>query len=215
MRRSRRAGSGPDRLDSECDCKVGVGIRTYALTGFNDELTRYCSKEGDRTYSLRRLADYFNREVVRAAMRDADMNPLEGEAENVHRLLTDDEISSGMYVQVRKRLEQQGVDVDDLEADFVSYQTINRHIKRCLGLERASSKDDGTRRKRSAQHISALQQRTTAVTTSTLERLRAADEIAGGEFDVYVDITVTCATCGFHTEIKELLENGCQCDGPR
>jgi hypothetical protein len=55
---------------------------------------------------------------------------LEGEVEHTYHLLTDDEVSSGDRRRAERRLERQGIDIDTLRSDFVSYQAIRMYLKR-------------------------------------------------------------------------------------
>jgi len=184
----------------------------YGLSGLDRELEARFTRREDR-YSLRQLATYLDRRVLGSAMEEAGMNPLAGECENLYRLLTDEEVSEGMRVQARKRLEQEGVDVDAVLDDFVSYQTVNRHLKR-LGVEHRADEEENDRRRKRPQRIYALQNRTAAVTQRTLEEARSAGDLFLGDVDVFVDITAACEDCGTHLPVRDLFERGgCRCRG--
>lgn len=192
--------------DHGCSCKLGRTAERYGLTGLAGRLD---SEWLDGGTSLRGLAERFNARVVRAAMEETEAPPLEGEAENVHRLLTDDDVSSGMRTQARRRLAQRGVAVDELESSLVSYQTVNRHLKRCLGAERSEEEADVVQR--CGDRVFALQSRTAAVAEDALAQVRDADALTLGEFDVFVDVGVTCRECGYHGPVDAVLEEGCRC----
>lgn len=202
---------GADTAD--CGCKVGRAIDEYGLADCNGWLRdRWTGRQdGD---SVRELTAEFNRRVLRAAMTDQGTNPLDGEVENLHRLLTDDDVSGGMRTQARKRLERRGVPIDRVERQFVSHQTVYRHLTGCLDVERQSS--GGTTRERierNVRKLRALRQRTEAVTDETVERLATADRVEIDEFDVLVDVSVVCAACGSqHDPDALLLRGGCDCD---
>lgn len=194
---------------SSYNSKVKRVARKYDLEDIDRELADRWTRSNDR-FSLRELADFFNEQVLRAAVEAQDMNPLEGEVENFYRILTDD-VSSGVKMQARKRLEQNGIDVDELGEDFVSYQSINRHLKKDLGVTRSTAESDsGPERKQ--QRLYALQNRVVAVVENTLEQLRAKGELALADFDVVVDIRVTCSHCNRIHSLRELFERkGCTC----
>jgi hypothetical protein len=101
-----------------------------------------------------------------------------------------------MRTQTRNRLQKHGIDIEQLESDFVSHQTVNRHLKRCLGAERDPTDRDDDPIETGTQRIAALQHRTVAVTENTFSQLQAAGELATGDIDVFVDITVSCPECG-------------------
>jgi len=74
------------------------------------------------------LADYFNQELLEAATESAGATPLKGEVENLYHLFTDDDVTSGVREQTRNRLDQQGIDAERIEDDFVTY----RSVQHCL-----------------------------------------------------------------------------------
>lgn len=190
-----------------CDCKVGRTAAKYGLDDLAGSLDESWVEEDE---SLRSLAARFNTAALRAALAESDAAPLDGEAENVYRLLTDDDVSSGMRTQARRRLEKRGLAVEELESEFVSYQTVNRHLKRCLGTEHPGPDRDPV--ERGADRVFALQSRTAAVTEDALARARDAGDLTLGEFDAFVDVAVTCRDCGYHASVDALLEEGCRCD---
>jgi hypothetical protein len=195
-------------------CKIDRTAAAYDLSEEAERLGEYWTRADERK-SLRELAVHFNHQVLRAAMEQAGLNPLDGEVENTYRLLTDDEVSQGMRTQARNRLQKHDVDVDQLQSDFVSYGTVRRHLKRCLGAKRESSNTDANSAETSAQRIAALQNRTVAVTENTLSQLASAGELAAGDIDVFVDITVSCPECGMHATVREFIDNdGCHCEKP-
>jgi hypothetical protein len=141
------------------------------------------------------------------------MNLLDGEIENTYRLLTDDNVSRGMRTQARSRLQKQDIDVEQLQSNFVSYGTVRRHLKHCLGVEREPTDTDDDPAEIGTQRIAALQNRTIAVTENTLSQLYSAGELVAGDIDVFVDITIACPECGMHATIREFIENnGCHCE---
>lgn len=87
---------------------------------FGDRLEDLWTAEGDERESLRSLADRFNRRLLAAAMDDAGMAALEWEVANLYRLLTSDDVSSGNRTEARRRLEQNGIDIEQLERDLVT-----------------------------------------------------------------------------------------------
>ena len=199
--------------DQQPSCKLDRVIDEYDLDGVAGNLQELWTREEER-YSLRGLADYANQAVLRTAMDREGLNPLDGEVENTYRLLTDDDVSQGVKTQAHSRLDRRGVDVDAVESDFVSYQTVNRHLKECLGVERDSTEQTTSDRvEGGAQRIAALRNRTVAVTENTLEQLRSSGALALGDSDVYVDVTVTCTDCGTHATVQELIDDGgCECE---
>jgi hypothetical protein len=198
---------------TDCKCKVGRGARRFDLDGVNDDLVRRWCGDGRERQSLRELAAHFDRRLLRSAVESADEAPLSGEVANLYRLLTDEDVSSGVRTQTRRRLEAAGVPVDEVESAFVSHQTVHTHLTECLDVSRDTTENDpADRRRADRDRIRALQSRTEVVTTDALERLRESDAVALAEFDVLVDVTVLCDECGRQHDVGALLDQGgCDC----
>lgn len=190
--------------------KVARLIDEYGFESLGPELERRWTADGDDRLSLRALADHFNQQLLAERMADAGMQPLDGEIENIYRLLTDDDVGSADRTRTRRRLERNGVDVEGLRSDFVTYQAIRSYLKGDRGAEHAT--DDRPRTVVEAEHIQRLRGRATTVTEERLDQLRNGGHVRLGEFRVFAEINVFCEDCGTRYEIEELLERGgCDC----
>ncbi|WP_117595558.1 MULTISPECIES: rod-determining factor RdfA [Haloprofundus] len=205
---SEKTGDDSERPNS----KVARVIEAYDLgSEFGEQLERLWTGEGEERYSLRDLADYFNRRVLEAAVASTGTSMLDGEVENVYRLLTDDEVSSGMRTEARVRLERDGVDVERLERDFVTYQAIRSYLKEYRGAEYEGT-SGADRVENATATIRRLRSRTATVTEGNLDQLRSNEHIALGEFRLFVEMNVLCEECGAQYGVDELLERGgCDC----
>jgi len=189
-----------------CGCKVGRVAAAHGLGGIHDELARRWL-DGE---SVRDLAAAFDRRVLRARFEQSGRVPIEGEIGNLYRVLTDDDVDAGSRTQARERLRQNGVDVDDLDDQFVSHQTVYRHLVDCLGVEKDTARGSsvGTWRDR----LLSLQTRTARVTERGLDQLRNADDVSLGSFDVLVDVRVFCEDCESVYTVEEFLDRRrCDC----
>jgi DNA-binding transcriptional ArsR family regulator len=188
-------------------CKVGRTASAYGLDGLDEALAT--GWRGDDSVGVRELASRVNRRVFAAAMREAGLSPLDGEPENLLRLLTDDDVPGSRRLDTRRRLEREGVDVDGVLEDTVSHQTVYNHLRDCLGVSKGTDED---RLERRGSTLYALKNRTETVTRETLASLRDGGEIDLGEFDVIVDVRVVCESCGRSHELSTVLdEAGCGC----
>ena len=198
--------SGEDGVD--CGCKLGRVADERELEGAPIRTVSEWREDGS---SLRTLADRFNQRVLRSAMNAVGSPPLDGEVPNLYRLLTSDAVSPGMRTQARNRLTEDGVDVEAVETDFVSYQTINRHIKSCLGYDEAD-RANPMDADQAEDRVYSLQHRTKEVTERTIEQLHRSAGIDFGEFEVYVNLSARCTECGTQLGVDELLTGEtCRC----
>lgn len=184
-------------------------ITEYDLQGIGSELEQYWTADEDRR-SLRDLAAYFNRHLLEAALESEGIQYLDGEIENTYRLLTDNDISSADRTRVRRRLERDGVNVDELERDFVTYQAIRSYLKDHRGAEYTSDETDPIEGKKA--NAQRLRGRMAAVTEGDLKQLRDSDRLKLGEFRTLAEIQVVCEDCNTQFDVVELLERGgCEC----
>lgn len=209
------SGESNETESSETDTnsKVVAVIRRRNLTGLGDELVERWTGETTERMSLRELAEYFNRELLAQTLRDASVTTLDGESANIYRLLTDDDVSSGAAVQATNRLEQRGIDVDRLVADFVSRQAIHTYLTGYRDVSYSSPDVDPVETE--TTNVQRLKRRMTTIVESKVERLRSTDRITLGEFNLLVDMRVLCEDCGAQYQVAELFERGgCECSEP-
>ena len=141
--------------------KVARLIDEYDLQGLGADLEQQWTADEDRK-SLRDLARYFNQQLLQRTLEEANVQYLDGEIENTYRLLTDDEVSRAELTRVKRRLERDGVDVDALETDFVTYQAIRSYLKDHRGAEYTPAETDPLERE--ATNVQKLRGRMATVT---------------------------------------------------
>jgi hypothetical protein len=195
----------------ESTTKVGRLLERYDLVGLGDELERrWTAPEGERL-SLRDLEALFNRRLLERTMRDAGMASIEGEVGNLYQSLTSDEVSSGVRTEARNRLERAGVDVEQLERDFVSYQAIRTYLKEARGADH-TQRTDAEQIAKDRDTIQRLRARTSSVAEDKLERLKRTERIDLGEFRLFTEMNVLCEDCGNQYSVEDLLDRGgCDC----
>jgi hypothetical protein len=193
--------------------KVARLIDEYGLDGLGAEMEQVWTANNDERKSLRELADHFNQQLLDEALRDSGTQLLDGERENLYRLLTDEAVGESDRTRARRRLQRGGVDVDALEDDFVTYQAIRTYLKTHRQAE--YNRDDRDRAVVERKNIQQLQGRTTAVTEGKLNQLKKNDHISLGDFRTLVDTHVLCEDCGERYAVDELLDRGgCDCKYP-
>lgn len=191
--------------------KVERLISRHGLRAVGDDLEYRWLGDGAESMSLRELADWFNKQLLRAHLDDVAYSYLPGEIDNLYRLLHGDGVSAGDEVQVVRTLEREGVDVDSIRDGFVSHQAIHTYLRQARGVENRSSAESPSTDD-SIDRINRLLSRTTSVAEDDINRHRTQGTVAIGDFDVMGAITVTCLKCGRTYDIVDLLEAGsCAC----
>ncbi|MUW15450.1 hypothetical protein GJ633_12995 [Halorubrum sp. CBA1125] len=188
--------------------KVARVIEEYELEGMGAQLeAAWTGESGERT-SLRDLADEFNEAVLEAALRETGAAPLDFEVSGTYEAFKHG--SGPDATRARRRLEREGVDVDDLASDFVTHQAIHTYLTEARGA--SLPEDDAGAADRKVETIEKLQGRVTAVTESAISSLATADELDRDDYDVLVDVRAVCPNCGADTSVSELIRRGgCGC----
>jgi len=200
-----------DTTDSRPSSKVARLISEYGLDGLGEELEVRWTGDGVERSSLRDLADYFNERLLERALIDAGMAALDSDVSTTYRNLTDDDVSTGVRTDARNRLESNGVDVDGLESDFVSYQAIRSYLTEYRDAEYRRLSDE-EKVEKDLQSIQRLMTRTLSVTEERIEKLAQTGRIDADEFEVLLDVQVLCGSCGEQYPISEFLDDrGCGC----
>lgn len=206
MTASDDAGTSPKRS------KVGRLIEEYEIQDGGERLERLWIDDGTDQKSLRELAEYFNQELVRAALETTDAITTEVEIENTYRLLNDEDVSEADRVPARRTLERNGLDVEKLEKDFVSHQAIHTYLTKYRQVSPPTAETENQVEKR-ARAIQKLQSRLETVATHTLEHLTKTGRLVLGQFDVIVTVRITCTDCGSQYDLNSLLSRGgCDCE---
>jgi len=126
--------------------------------------------------------------------------------------LTGDDVSSANRTRARRRLEREGIDVDGLLGDFVTYQAVRTYLKEHRGAEYSREASDPLERE--VENAERLRGRMVSVTEGKLEWLRSNGQLGLGEFRMLANTQVVCEDCNSRFEVAELLERGgCDCRG--
>lgn len=191
--------------------KVVRLIDRYGLDGLGAELEDlWTTERQSERKSLRELADYFNRRMLEKVLTETGSQPLDGEVENIYRLLEGADASAADRTRVERRLEREGIDVEALRSDFVSYQAIRTYLRKHRDAEYSPQTADRT--EKALENIQRLRSRMVTVTESKLDQMKKGDELSLGETRVTVDVRVFCSDCGQQFDVGTLLDRGgCDC----
>lgn len=205
--------SGADRSTGR-RVKVARLIDEYDLGGLGDHLVEQWTAPADERESLRSLATSFNRRLLRAALESAGVRPLESELDTYLSVLSDGEASTGERVDVERELERAGVDVDELQSDFVTHQAVHTYLTDHRGASLPeTSASPADRIDSGRETVDRLEGRLATVATSVLEGLREAGHVTLGTFRVFTRVEVYCEDCDTQVGVGELLAaGGCDCD---
>ena len=193
--------------------KVARLLEEEPLDGLGHELEQRWLGEGYERESLRALARRFNIRLLEERLAQTGQSPLDGEAENTYRLLTDDDVSAGMRIQAEREIERVGIDVDALRSSFVSHQAVHTYLTSDRELEGPSNDTSPEERlAKDTDSIQRLSSRLAAVAEDTIDRHASSGAIESESVSVLIDVNVLCEACGEQYDVTTFLEEGgCDC----
>ncbi len=191
---------------SKPGCKVCRVSHDRALTDVDDRLLTLWQGDDGTRLGYRKLATWFNVRILRREMDQVGLTTLGKEAESTYERLRSDD--PAISTEVRRRLEMDGLDVDTLEDDFVSYGVIRTHLKECLGAEHEQPSSDwetdaiaitkGHAESKFAEAVSSL------ITKGNLETQT--------EIEVSVNVMLECGNCQAQIPLDRALRRGYVCN---
>ena len=187
-------------------CKVCRVLDERGLNRLDEELVARWHGESSERMGYRRLADWLNTTLLRREMERAGVPTGGDEARSRYdRLRGDDDTADA----VGDLLRREGVTVDSVREDFVSYSVVRTHLRDCLGEERDSSPPADWETDR----LEGLQAYTTDEAADAIRSLVNKGALsAGGEIEPVVSIRVTCSACGVTVPVDDALAAGTFCD---
>ncbi|GAA0657501.1 rod-determining factor RdfA [Salarchaeum japonicum] len=191
-------------------CKVCRLFDEYDLTGYEERLVDQWTADGSRRKGYRSLADWLNVALLRNTMDRAGLQTLGDEAESKYERLQGDDATAA---EVRNVLREEGVPIDDLESDFVSYAVVRTHLKDCLGVERTDTSTTDSNWEEDALDIAASHAESKA--SEAVSSLTTKNRLsAGGDLAVHATVEVECENCRTRVPVERALHRGyvCQCN---
>lgn len=190
---------------SEYDCKVCRDLAEHGLEDHEEKLLEQWLAEGSQRKGYRQLADWLNIALLRRAMDRAGLSTLGDEAASKYeRLQAEDE---AVAEEVRTDLANAGVDIERLEADFVSYGVVRTHLKECLGAEREREPSDWEE-----ESIRIATDRAREKVAEAVQSLNNKGKLeAGGDISVNVSIELECEDCYTRIPVERAVRRGHVC----
>lgn len=187
--------------------KVGRVLEEYDLPELDANLEgMWLDGTSERSFSLRELSEYINKRLLQTAMEWAGIDPIDGETDETYRLLKSSDIDEDARRKAIHRLEREGVDVEQLNQDFVTHQAVHTYLTEFRNVERDSRHSNAT------NTVERLQGELSSVTAETLESVRDDGEIVLGNFDLEIVVQVRCVDCGETVTLDQLFhDGGCHC----
>jgi hypothetical protein len=190
--------------DEPC-CKITRVARAHHIRDVDTKLLQ----QREQGASLRELAIFFNKQVLSNALDRATQEVI-GDAETIYEVLMDEDTDRAREAELRSKLARYNVDIDDVQRDFISHQTVRNHLNGCREID--TERESTLTIEGGQKTIEWAQARSEGVIEQTIERLRNAGEVADTQTEVTQSVRVACSACGQSYRIDAFLEQGgCSC----
>jgi hypothetical protein len=195
-------------VTTEYGCKVCRVLGERELDHYDDRLLAEWRGESGPRKGYRALARWLNVTLLRREMDKAGLLTLGDEAESKYDRLTGDDTSA---TEIASMLDREGIDIDALRSDFVSYGVIRTHITECLGAEYEPEESSDWER----EAIDIAREHSTGKIRDAVRSLRRKGDLLGGEnVSVHIDAKIECESCQTRLPLWRALQRGriCNCD---
>lgn len=187
---------------SEYGCKVCRVLDERGMNRYENRLVDQWQASSPNRKGYRQLAEWLNTMMLRREMDRAGLSTLGNEAESKYQRLNDGDET--VAAEVRNDLCNEGIDVDSLDSDFVSYGVVRTHLKECLHLELDVQSTDWEEEAIEYTHKHASKKLEETV-RSLLNKERLA---ACGDVEVHVSFEVECEGCHTRVPIDRAIRRG-------
>jgi hypothetical protein len=200
-----------------CSCIIGKTVEEYAIGPFsdpspaqsNDYLADLWTGGQGAQQSVRDIAEWLNKEILRAIYRDHARDISTNRIDHEYDILTGD--NDVAKATLRDDLANDGIEIADIHEAMISSSSLYRHLTDCLDVEKETSSDGST----TVALIDRVQFTTSTLQQQVAEALTHLDEDSvisdGADAGVEVDITVTCPECGMAVGLRTAIEQGYIC----
>jgi len=200
---------------SQDGCKIEIVSDRYDLDeretryeSVDDRLlTRWTGADGHESSGYRQLTEWFNERLLRTLYDDHGRDTTGNRVESDFEALTgDDDL---LREEVRDDLRADGIDVDALQQDMVSWSTMRTHLKSCLDGEKVIRESDSDWERRSVEIAKNVATSKVNEALSSLE----TDEVlpAGTDAEVEIQVLLSCPECPTRVPFGDAIDRGFVC----
>lgn len=197
-------------MESEYGCKVCRVLGERDIEHYNDRILSQWQGDGPQRKGYRQLATWLNVTLLRREMDEVGLPTLGEEAASKYERLDADEASAS---EVKSMLEREGIDVERLQSDFVSYGVVRTHITECLEAEYEKTGDSQWEQ----ESVDIARDRATDKIREAVVSLVNKEKIsASTDLEVHLSVELECESCQSRVPLRRAIHRGrvCHCDSP-
>ncbi|MFB6142844.1 MAG: rod-determining factor RdfA [Halorientalis sp.] len=197
-------------------CKVDALVERHDLTvpdpGYDtvDDylVARWTGSDGRSAQGYKSLTEWFNKRLLRRLYESHDRDAVSVHLDREYDLVTgEDDLQRE---ELAADLATDGLDIDDLADELVSWSTMRHHLKGCLDAEKepAEATTDWERNTVRVARENA-EEKTESVLSTLASKGRLAD---ASDAEVAVQVKLGCPECSVRVPFEDALERGYVCE---
>lgn len=197
-------------------CKVDTLIERHGLTvpdpGYEsvDEylVTRWTGSDGRSAEGYKALTEWLNKRLLKRRYEEHDRETVSVHLDREYEVITGE--TDIQRDELAADLATDGLDIDEIEHEMVSWSTMRHHLKGCLEAEKerpTASTDWET------NTVQMAQERATERTRSVLSSLSNKGRLPDAErANVDVQVKLSCPDCSVRVPFRDAVERGYVCE---
>lgn len=195
------------RMGRSYSCKVCRVLDERDLDHYDERLLS--EWRGDERKGYRQLSRWLNVTLLRREMDRAGLSTLGNEAESKYERLTEGGATADEVTDI---LQREGIAIEKLRNDFVSYGVIRTHITDCLGAEYEPRESTDWERDAIEIARSHAHDKIESAVKSMLNKEKLS---ATGDVTINLDVELECEECQTRVPLRRAQRRGtiCACAG--
>jgi hypothetical protein len=203
-------------MESEACCKVSRAIEEYDISyGFVEGdvnrylLARWKGKNEFSEEGIRPLKDWINQKILKAVYTENGRAAIESNIVNEYEVLTGEDNAEKM--ELLAELEENGIDGESLEGDFVSESTVYRHFKKCLDEDKSTEKTPEEVVESAEDRIEWARNQAQEKVETSIQSIGKQENSELEHVEINVAFELTCPECGKTTDYERARRRGFVC----
>ena len=197
-------------------CKVDSLIECHALTvpdpGYDsvDEylVGRWTGSDGRSADGYKALTEWFNKRLLKRLYEEHGRDTVSVHLDREYEVIAGD--ADIQRDELAADLATDGLDVDEIDSEMVSWSTMRHHLKGCLDAEKDTTPAETDWEMNTVQ---MARERTAEKTRSVLSSLTSKGRLLEAErANVDVQVKLSCPDCSVRIPFEDAVERGYICE---
>jgi hypothetical protein len=197
-------------------CKVDTLTERHGLTvpvseyGSVDDflVARWTGRNGRSADGYKTLTEWFNKRLLKRIYEAHGRDTMSAHLDREYELITGE--STLQRDELAADLATDGLDIDDLDRELVSWSTMRHHLKGCLDAEKDATPATTDWETNTVQ---IARERTAEKTRSVLSSLSSKERLPNAErAEVQVQVKLACPDCSVRVPFEEAVDRGYVCE---